>query len=40
MARIRATTKEIDNQKTTGETDMTVKGGDLAIMTTTALTSK
>jgi hypothetical protein len=32
--------KKQDHLKTTGETDTAVKGGDLAIMTTMALTAK
>jgi hypothetical protein len=40
MAKMRATTKEHNHQKTTGEIDTTAKGGDLTITTTTVLTAK
>jgi hypothetical protein len=40
MAKMHATTKELDHQKTTGETDKAAKGGDPAITTTTVLTAK
>jgi hypothetical protein len=40
MAKMRATANEHDHQKTTGGTDTTAKGGDPAIMTTTALIAK
>jgi hypothetical protein len=37
---MRATTNKRDHQRMIEETDMEVKGGDLAIMTTTAPTAK
>jgi hypothetical protein len=40
MAKMRATTNEHDHQKTTEEIDTVAKGGDPAIMTTTAPTAK
>jgi hypothetical protein len=40
MAKMHATKKEHDHQKTTGETNTVAKGGDPAITTTTVLTAK
>jgi hypothetical protein len=40
MEKMRATTNERDHQRMIEETDMEAKGGDLAIMTTTAPTAK
>jgi hypothetical protein len=40
MAKMHATTNEHDHQKMTEETDMVAKGGDPAIMTTTAPIAK
>jgi hypothetical protein len=40
MEKMRATTNGHDHQKMIEETDMEAKGGDLAIMTTTAPIAK
>jgi hypothetical protein len=40
MEKMRATTNKHDRQMMIEETDMEVKGGDLAIMITMALTAK
>jgi hypothetical protein len=40
MGKTHITIKERDHQKTTGPTDIAIKGADLATTTTTALTAK